>query len=78
MIPSSRVWLTTLGFGFLALALGLGALALDHMRALAAYGVICGGSPQHCPVCPAAIVAALLGVGALMLAARAVRRAIGT
>lgn len=66
----SRQALRALGLGFLVLAGALGVLALEHMRALAAYGVICGASHPHCPACPAAISAALLGLAALALAAR--------
>jgi len=74
-MPFSRPALRALGSGFLVLAAGLAVIAVRHMAELAAYGEICGGARPHCPACPAAVAAALLGV-TLLLAARRRRASI--
>jgi hypothetical protein len=52
----------------LSLAAVLGLVAAAHMRNVAAPGHVCGAAPAHCWACPAALAAALLGLGALAAA----------
>jgi hypothetical protein len=70
----SRRTLRALGFSLIAAAVALGVAAVEHIRTLAAYGRICGGSIPHCPACPASLMAFLLGVSVLFVAARAPKR----
>ncbi len=63
------------GIVLIGLAAALGVGALEHMRALAAYGYVCGGAAPHCPACPASLAALAWGVGLLTVAARMPREA---
>ncbi len=63
------------GFMLVGLAAALGLAALEHMRALAAYGYVCGAAAPHCPACPASLASLALGAGVLALAARMPRQA---
>ena len=67
--------LQIVGFALIGLAAVFGLAALEHMRALAAYGYVCGGAVPHCPACPASLAALALGAGVLTFAARMPREA---
>jgi hypothetical protein len=57
----ARRRIRNLGFVLIGAAGVLGLAALQHMRAAAAMGYICGGAAPHCPACPAAVAALVLG-----------------
>jgi hypothetical protein len=73
-MDSFRRRLHMLGLALIAAAAALGLVGLQHMRALAAYGVICGGAVPHCPACPASLAALAAGIACLTVAAHAPRR----
>jgi hypothetical protein len=55
----------------------MASMAWAHMRALSAYGAICGsggGLPEHCPACFGAVAFAGLGLVSFALAQATRRR----